>query len=77
MSNSTWILIVTIEGIKQNQMQDMKKSGFLSHKNNIFYHARLENLFFQEQKKIVLVQTKQCTTELQIKKIKIMINESI
>ena len=64
MTNSTWILIVTIEGIEQNQMQDMKKLGFSSYKNNIFYHAWLESLFFEEQKKIVLVQTKQCTAGL-------------
>ena len=51
MTNSTWILIVTIEGIEQNQMQDMKKPRFSSHKNNIFYYARLESLFFEEQKR--------------------------
>ena len=68
ITNRTWILIVTIEGIEQNQMQDIKKTGFSSHKNNIFYHARLESLFFKEQKKIVLIQTKQCTTWLQKKK---------
>ena len=47
-----------IQGIEQNQMQDMNKIGFSSKKNNIFYHANLEGLFFEEQKQIVLVQTK-------------------
>ena len=70
MTNSTWILIITIEGIEQNQMQDMKKPRFSSHKNNIFYYVRLKSLFFEEQKKIVLVQTKQCTVGLQRKKSK-------
>ena len=47
-----------IQGIEQNQMQDMKKIRFSSQKNNIFYHASLEGLRFEKQKKIVLVQIK-------------------
>ena len=51
MTNSTWILIVTIEGIEQNQMQDMKKTGFSSHKNNIFYHASLKTCFLKNKRR--------------------------
>ena len=58
LTNSTWILIVTIQEIEQNQMQDMKKIGFSSQKNNIFYYVSLEDLLFEKQKKIVLVQIK-------------------
>ena len=49
--NSTWILIVTIKEIEQNQMQDMKKKRFSSQKNNIFYHTSLEDLLFWRIKK--------------------------
>ena len=54
MINSTWILIFTIQRIKKNQIQDMKKTWFSSHKNNIFYYASLKGLLFEEQKKISL-----------------------
>ena len=47
-----------IQEIKQNQMQDIKKIGFSSQENNIFYYVSLEDLFFEKQKKIVLVQIK-------------------
>ena len=36
ITNSTWILIVTIQRIEQNQMQDMKKTKFSCHKITYF-----------------------------------------
>ena len=47
-----------IQELKQNQMQDIKKIGFSSQKNNIFYYVSLEDLLFEKQKKIILIQIK-------------------
>ena len=58
-------------------MQDMKKLGFSSHKNNIFYHARLESLFFEEQKENSFSTNQTMHSRVAKKKVKIIINELI
>ena len=50
MINNTWIIIITIQRIEQNQIQDMKKTEFSSHKKTYFTMQAWKAWFLKNKK---------------------------